>query len=500
MLNVLRSRAETLDRVVTVFLFLFVLVQPLSIAATHIAYAGAALFWVIRLVLVRRAGLRSSPLDLPILLYWLLCALSSSLSPAPGLSWGRMRAVGLVFLVLVVAHNVPHLRRAKQLVAVLLFSGLLTVAYTAWQYLAGIGLYVRQISPASAFYQAGLRHNDFILRVDAQRIVQPQSFLSHLRAKPATQPLSLLVVHGEGDRVALALPAGAWPQPADLRALQTHLQLEPARPFRATAFYSHYVTYAEVLQLLAALAFGLFLAYRRKLSFPGIALAAIWLAFVAALAATLTRATWLAAAFACLLLLWFHTRRRWLRLALPLVLLLAALGTEAAMRHWRGLGLIDLRDASTDYRLLMWRDGLRLIHAHPWFGVGMDIIRVYWWEFDLAAYQKYRYRLHFHSTPIQIAVERGLPALAAWVLLMAVYWWTLVRLTRLTRTLAQADWASYGLALGSLGGTSGFLASSLVHYNFGDSEVVLLFWFLAGLALACQRRANTPRARRVPAE
>lgn len=479
-----RSFARKLDPVVTVFLFLFVLVQPVSIAATHITYAGAALFWVVRLVLVRRRGLRSSPLDLPILVYWLLCALSSSLSPVPALSWGRMRAVGLVFLVLLVAHNVPNLRRAKQLVALLLLSGLITVGYTGWQYLAGIGLYVRQITSESPFYNAGIRANDFILRVDGVRIVQPQSFLAHLRAKPSTQPLTLLVVHGEGEAVRLEVPAGALPKPTDFHALGVHL--ERARPFRAMGFYSHYVTYAEVLQLLAALAFGLFLAYRRKLSFAGAGLVALWLAFVGALAATLTRATWLAAAFACLLMLWVHTRRRWLRLALPVVLLLAAIGTQAAMHHWRGVGLIDLREASTDYRLLMWRDGLRLINAHPWFGVGMDIIRVYWWEFDLAAYEKYRYRHHFHSTSIQIAVERGLPALAAWVALMAVYWWLLVRLTLSSRT--HDDWASYGLTLGILGGASGFLASSLVHYNFGDSEVVLLFWFLAGVALALRRQ------------
>lgn len=478
-----RGWVEILDRVITLFLFLFVLVQPVSIAATHISYAGAVLFWTVRLMLVRGTGLRSSPLDFPILVYWLLCALSSSLSPAVALSWGRMRAVGLVFLVLVVAHNVPGLRRAKQLVAVLLFSGLVTVGYTGWQYLAGIGLYVRQVASDSAFYRAGIRANDFILRVDGRRIVQPESFLAHLRAKAPEQPLSLLVVHGEGDAVQLEVPARAWPKPADLAALG--MRLERARPFRAMGFYSHYVTYAEVLQLLAALAFGLFLAYRPKLSLAATGLAVLWLAFAVALGATLTRASWLAAAFACLLMLWFHTRRRWLRVALPIVLLLAAIGTEVAMRQWRGVGLIDLREASTDYRLLMWRDGLRLIQQQPWFGVGMDIIRVYWWEFDLAAYQKYRYRHHFHSTPIQIAVERGLLALATWLALMAAYWWLLVRLTLSSRT--HQDWASYGLALGILGGTSGFLASSLVHYNFGDAEVVLLFWFLAGVALALRR-------------
>jgi len=39
-------------------------------------------------------------------------------------------------------------------------------------------------------------------------------------------------------------------------------------------------------------------------------------------------------------------------------------------------------------------------------------------------------------------------------------------------------------SLGILGATSAFLVSCVVHYDFGDSVVVFLFWFLAGLALA----------------
>jgi hypothetical protein len=44
--------------------------------------------------------------------------------------------------------------------------------------------------------------------------------------------------------------------------------------------------------------------------------------------------------------------------------------------------------------------------------------------------------------------------------------------------------------LGILGATSAFLVSSVVHYDFGDSVVVFLFWFLAGLALALYHQLN----------
>ena len=44
-----------------------------------------------------------------------------------------------------------------------------------------------------------------------------------------------------------------------------------------------------------------------------------------------------------------------------------------------------------------------------------------------------------------------------------------------------------------LGGRIGFTAGGLVHYNFGDSEVVMIFYFVMGLALAAER-FNRPRA------
>jgi len=485
------DHAQALDRIATGFLFLFLLVQPVSIAATQIAYAGAAAAWIARLILVRRRVWHSSPLDLPLLVYLLLCAVSATLSPLPASSWQGMRKVALVFLILVVAHNIPNVRRAKQLIAVLLFAALVSVAYAGWQYAAGMGLRVHDPQSGSPFYQAGIRDNDVLMRVDNRLIHKPEEFLAHLRAKPLDEPLRMRVVHGGGiailkDAVLVTVPAKALPRANSLGELG--MRMERARPSRARGFYSHYVSYAEVLELLTTLVFGLWLARRHHLSAVGLGLAGLWLALGVALGATLTRAAWLTTALGCLLQLWFHVRRWPVRVALPAVLLLAAAGTNAAMHKWRGMGLIDRHDPGTEYRMLMWRDGLQLIREHPWFGVGMYTIRDAWWKFDLAAYRKYALRSHFHSTPIQLAVEMGLPVLIAWLLLMGTYWLLLLKLA--ARAREQADATLYGLALGIFGGTSGFLASSSVHYNFGDSIAVMLFWFLAGIALAIRRHLS----------
>ncbi len=47
----------------------------------------------------------------------------------------------------------------------------------------------------------------------------------------------------------------------------------------------------------------------------------------------------------------------------------------------------------------------------------------------------------------------------------------------------MGDTNTYGILLGALGALTGFFASSLVNYNYGDSEVAMLFWFLMGVAL-----------------
>ncbi len=481
-----KKLVQAVDQVVVVFLFLFALLQPVSTAAAFIAYSGAALAWIVRLTLARDGLLHRSPLDLPILIYWLLCAASTALSPLPASSWEGMRKVGLVFLAIVVAHNVPTLRRAKVLVGALFLATLASVGYAGWQLAAGVGLRVVELKPGSGFFRAGVRENDVILRVDQHLIRSPEKLQSYIESKTAGEPLRLLIANDMGfdvlkDAVPVVVPAGALVGTNSLAKLG--MKTETEHLSRARGFYSHPVTYAMVLESLGCLAFGLWLAFRNQPSrAKSIALLGLWLVLALALGATLTRSAWMAFAAGCLLLVWLHARRRLVKVALPVLLVLAAVGTNVAIRHWRGVGLIDLQDPGTDYRVLMWRDGLRLIRAHPWFGTGMNSVRDSWWQFNLAAYKKYQLRSHFHSTPIQLAVMQGIPALLAWIVLMGCYWLMLLRLVKQARV--RGDPALYGLALGILGGTSAFLVSSLVQYNFGDSVVVLQFWFLAGLALA----------------
>jgi O-antigen ligase len=164
------------------------------------------------------------------------------------------------------------------------------------------------------------------------------------------------------------------------------------------------------------------------------------------------------------------------------------------LREKRGVGLVDQRDESTTWRETVWREGFDVLKSKPrhlLVGVGMDTLKYRWREWGMFDHGRLPWG-HLHSTPLQIAFERGLPALAAWLALLFLYWRALWRMARRVRDL---NWIERGLALGALGGAIGFFASGLVHYNLGDSEVAMNFYFLMGLALALERLTkDEPRA------
>src|SRR6185295_4668903 len=96
----------------------------------------------------------------------------------------------------------------------------------------------------------------------------------------------------------------------------------------------------------------------------------------------------------------------------------------------------------------------------------------------------------------QLALERGVPALLLWLVLMGAYARSLIRTFRRLKMEESATpnwlepWMDRGIVLGALGGVSGFFLSGLVHYNWGDSEVIMIFYFLMGLSLVLERSSN----------
>jgi O-antigen ligase len=257
-------------------------------------------------------------------------------------------------------------------------------------------------------------------------------------------------------------------------------------------FYDHYTTYAEAMQLLASLACGLFITSikknsDRKFSRPGWLLAFVAICFCAALFLTFTRASWLSLLLS-LGVMTLLSRERRLLFALALCVALVIPAGLFLLQSKRNLTFFDQKDPSISYRQTVWREGARLLVANPRHlltGVGMDSIKLYWRAWGL--FDGGRLPVgHMHSTPLQIALERGLPTFIAWLALLFLYARMLFRLLW-RQNKHTLEWDEHGVLLGAAGGLIGFISSGMVHYNLGDSEVAMVFYLIMGLTLVLER-------------
>ena len=114
-----------------------------------------------------------------------------------------------------------------------------------------------------------------------------------------------------------------------------------------------------------------------------------------------------------------------------------------------------------------------------------------------------------HSDLLELALERGVPAVIFWLALLVLYARMLWRLNLKLKIASRSEdssssendlrqftlgpWIDRGIVLGALGGLAGFFASGLVHYNWGDSEVVMVLYWIMGLSLAVGRIQRLPR-------
>jgi O-antigen ligase len=90
--------------------------------------------------------------------------------------------------------------------------------------------------------------------------------------------------------------------------------------------------------------------------------------------------------------------------------------------------------------------------------------------------------------PLQIAAERGLPALAVWLWFIVALCVAAFRLFR-----SQADNVPPAAALAAI---AAMLAAGLFEYNFGDSEFLMLFLVLVTLPFAAARDADAAASAR----
>jgi O-antigen ligase len=484
-----------LDRAILGALFLFTIAAPNSIAGAQTAWTLGLLFWVLRLAVWPRPKLERTPLDYPMFGFFLLTGLSSFFSYTPILSIGKLRAACLFTIVYLFAENVRAPRVLRVLVIVLIGACMVNVLYTFGQYAFGRGVKVYGVAANSPLSDAKrvsrakiepipILSGDTLLEIDGRRLHNLDELVASLNQDRKTGPAKVTIYRVEWVAVLDVPRGGLLPGTTPEEQLGIE-RWGSGRDWRATGFYNHWTTYAEMLQLLGSLTIGLFMALPRKRSRNGALLALAIVGMGIALLLSVTRASWLSLLISATLITAFSVSRRALIVigacALPLILV-----GLFVLQQKRKVGFFDQSDNSIVWRQRVWHDGFHLLTSNPrhlLVGVGMDSIKSHWREWGL--FDNGRMPMgHMHSDYLQIALERGVPTLIMWLVLLGTY---ARMLWRLKGRVPPDDWIERGIVLGALGGLVGFMSSGVVHYNWGDSEVVMMFYLIMGLSLVVER-------------
>ncbi len=456
-------------------LLLYSVFAPHSIAAGEISLAIAGAGWLVRTFASRTTGFRRTSFDLPLGFFFLWTILSSFLSVEPHISIAKIQSTCVIFLFYL-TQAIATRRTAVLLVALMILSGAAGTVYSIYDLLRGRGIVVESIAPDSPLHSVEVQPNDAIWRVGERRVYSVADIDQGIRNAPTNSSLTVSIIsQGEHvERLGMMVTDAAKSRTSPSGIIGS----KPTHRFRASGWTRHYETYAEILQILAQLALGLALAHLlnhgfnrwSRLAFLAAALLALGLALTA------MRTALIAFAIGVVVISWRALRGRG-RIAVLAGLSALLLIGAFVVYETRARQALFLQDPSSSLRVEVARVGLSRIMLHPLFGHGMDAMKVHWNEWGFPGSEM----LHLHSTPLQLAFDRGLPALCFWLWIVWLFWRLASRNEK--RLRETFDTNRYGILLGATGALAGFFASSLVNYNLGDGEVALVFWWLLGIVV-----------------
>jgi O-antigen ligase len=228
-----------------------------------------------------------------------------------------------------------------------------------------------------------------------------------------------------------------------------------------------YMTYSGLLMLVTCAAVSRVMFARQHRAWAALVLPALLLA----LAFTFTRSAWVGA---CVGLGILFLLRDFRLLALIPIVFAAFIFIAPGNLTARVYSTINIKDPSNADRLAMIKSGWHIIKDDPLTGVGPDMIKQVYPHYRVAGAVN-QMNPHLHNVPLQIAAERGLPALLVWLWFIGM----LVRDFWRRRHLDQPSLSNAGLAV-----IGAMLAAGLFEYNFGDSEFLMLFLVLVTLPYA----------------
>ena len=237
---------------------------------------------------------------------------------------------------------------------------------------------------------------------------------------------------------------------------------------RPSGSMGHYMTYSGLLMLIITVAVSRILFGTSERTWALIVLPAL----IVALVVTLTRNALLGACVGVGLLLALKNFRLVVIAPIAAAVFIAVAPTTVIDRVY---STFDLQDPTNRDRLAMVTAGTAMVRDHPITGVGPEMVQV--------VYADYRpptgvneVNQHLHNVPLQIAAERGLPALLLWG------WFVVMVVLDLRQRFRQPQ--SRALAAAGLAAVACMLTAGMFEYNFGDSEFLMLLLVLITLPAA----------------
>ena len=240
---------------------------------------------------------------------------------------------------------------------------------------------------------------------------------------------------------------------------------------RVQGSLTHYMTYSGVLMLVACAAAARIMFRRQDRTWTALVMPALLVALVL----TMTRNAWVGACVGIGLLFMLRDFRLVALLPAAAALFLAVAPTHLTERFY---STFSLTDPTNRDRVAMMKSGVRIIKDRPLTGVGPDGVRLVYMVYRDPMAER-QLNPHLHNVPMQIAAERGLPALAIWL------WFIVVLIRDLARKTRSSSLRS--LPTAALAGVVAMLAAGMFEYNFGDSEFLMLFLLLVTLPYAADR-------------
>lgn len=240
------------------------------------------------------------------------------------------------------------------------------------------------------------------------------------------------------------------------------------------------MTQAGQFMVICGLAGGCFL-YRKDLKGRALFLLLV-LVLAAAVVLEFKRGAWVGLACIFLVLGAFKSPKI---IGVLLLLLISAFALFSPLRE-RLYGVSEEFSPESRGRLAMWRTAPEIIRDYP-LGAGLDNVGPLMYRHDPSIELKEGRvkHSHLHNSYLQVLVEMGLAGLAAYIAFIAVF-------LKVSHNLVKAVPEKYpyekGLAAGGFSSFTGFLVQGMFEHNFGDSEVVMIIFFIMGCVFIIDRR------------